>query len=60
MTDARQYLERLKTVPLYQEMKQKRLNLEKQRRENALNQLKSLARGKNPVVKKNNPLRMME
>ena len=60
LADARQYLERLKTVPLYQDLEQKRLALEKQRREHALNQLTPLGMGKNPAVKKNNPLRMTE
>ena len=53
MTDARDYLERLKTVPLYQELEQKRLTLENWRRENALNRLMPLATGKNPSVRKN-------
>ena len=60
MADVHDYLERLETVPLYQELEQKRLALENWRREQALNRLMPLGTGKNPVVKKNNPLRMME
>jgi hypothetical protein len=52
MADAQNYFERLKTVPLYQELEQKRLTLENWRRENALNRLMPLAAGKNPAVKK--------
>jgi hypothetical protein len=51
MADAQTYFERLKTVPLYQELVQKRLALEKWRRENALNRLSPLGKGKNPAVK---------
>lgn len=51
MADAQTYFERLKTVPLYQELEQKRLALEKWRRESALNRLSPLGKGKNPAVK---------
>jgi hypothetical protein len=44
---------KLKTAPIYQELEHKRLDLENQRRQDALNRLARLGMGKNPAVKEN-------